>query len=205
MANEEDDMAAKVAAVMRALLPQITQLVIAESPHPPAPTDARMPNASTPYSQHAFPQITPSPHLPYHQSPTPSIPNLNFDDATSFDATTPIHTLNQTADPSPAITELRTHLKQVTLLSPYYPPLGTLPAVTPPSPYYHRAAGHHLPKIVWPTRSIIAPIRFVHKKCRTGIQLPDFRRRISTHTPSPGSPTSPKIGVPNKVDPCTMR
>jgi hypothetical protein len=124
MANEEDDTAAKkVAAIMRQLLPQITQLVIAESPRPPSPTDARIPNASTPSSQHPYPQITPSPHLPYHQeSPTPSIPNLNFNDATSFDATTPIHTLNQTADPSPAITELRTHLEQVTLPSPYYPP-----------------------------------------------------------------------------------
>ena len=163
MANEEDDTAAKVAAIMRQLLSQITQLVIAESPRPPSPTDARIPNASTPSSQHPYPQITPSPHLPYHQeSPTPSIPNLNFNDATSFDATTPIHTLNQTADPSPAITELRTHLEQVTLPSPYYPPHGTLPAVIPPSPY-HRPAGHLVPTIVWPARSVIVPIRFIHK------------------------------------------
>ena len=35
MANEEDDTAAKVAAIMRQLLPQITQLVIADSPRPP--------------------------------------------------------------------------------------------------------------------------------------------------------------------------
>ena len=141
MANEEDNMAAKVAAIMRQLLPQITQLVIAESPCPPAPTDARIPNASTPYSQHPYPQITPSPHLPYHQeSPTPSIPNLNFDNATSFDATTPIHTLNQTADPSPAITELRTHLEQVTLPSPYYPPPRHSPGRHPtnPLPSSHR-------------------------------------------------------------------
>ena len=162
MANEEDDTAAKVAAIMRKLLPQITQLVIAESPCPPAPTDARMPNASTPYySQHPFPQITPSPHLPYHQSPTPSIPNLNFDDTTSFDATIPIHTLNQTAGPSPALTELRTHLEQVTLPSPYYPPWHS-PGRHPTTPY-NRPAGHLLSKIVWPTRSLIVPIRFVHK------------------------------------------
>ena len=164
MANEEDDTAAKVAAIMRQLLPQITQLVIADSPRPPPPTDARMPNASPPHSEHHHPPITPSPHLPYHHdSPTPSIPNLTFNDTSSFDAPTPIHTLNQTADPSPAITELRTQLEQVTLPSPYYPPHGPLPVVPQPAPY-HRPAGHLLPKIVWPTRSVITPIRFIHKR-----------------------------------------
>ena len=181
MANEEDDTAAKVAAIMRQLLPQITQLVIAESPRPPSPTDTRMPNASPPYSEHHHPQITPSPHLPYHQeSPTPSIPNLTFNDTTSFNATTPIHTLNQTANPLPAITELRIHLEQVTLPSPYYPPHGTLPAVTPPSPY-HRPAGHRLPKIVWPTRSVIVPIRFVHKNVERTFNYPTIIEGFPRH------------------------
>ena len=73
MANEEDDTAAKVAAIMRKLLPQITQLVVAESPRPPAPTDTIMPNASTPYSQHPFPQITPD-----NPEPPPSLPSKPY-------------------------------------------------------------------------------------------------------------------------------
>ena len=64
MADEENEAKAQVEAIMKALLPKITQLV-AESPRPQAPTDARMPSIPpTTYSQPPITHITPSPHLP---------------------------------------------------------------------------------------------------------------------------------------------